>query len=249
MSAGQAAIADPVVWHDVECGAYDADRPLWRELAACAGDPVLELGCGTGRVALDLAARGHDVIALDSEPAFVRELEARARARGLRVPTAVADARSFELPERDIALAIAPMQVVQLMGDAAGRERLLSRVAAHLRPGGRLALALADPLEGVSAAEASPPVPDVRERDGWVFSSIPIAVREEPGAVVIDRVRQAVSQAGDLDESVATIRLDAVEPEELERAAAELGYRVLPRRRVEPAGDYVGSTVVVVEAG
>ena len=41
-----------VVWHDVECGGYDADLPLWRELAREAGGPVLDVGAGTGRVAL-----------------------------------------------------------------------------------------------------------------------------------------------------------------------------------------------------
>ncbi len=248
MRAGQTAIADPVVWHDVECGAYEADLALWRELATAANGPVIELGCGTGRVALDLAARGHEVVALDSEPAFVRALEARARARGLQVQTAVADARSFGLPDRDIALAIAPMQVAQLMGGAPGREGMLSRLSDHLRTGGVLALALSDPLEGAPAADASPPVPDVREHDGWVFSSIPIAVHEEPGAIVIDRVRQAVSPSGELEESVASIHLDIVDAEEVEEAAQRIGFRVMPRRRVEPVGDYVGSTVVLLEA-
>ena len=45
-----------IAWHDAECGSYRADLPLWRELADEAGGPVLDLGCGSGRVALDLAA-------------------------------------------------------------------------------------------------------------------------------------------------------------------------------------------------
>ena len=247
-SRSAAAAADTVVWHDVECGAYEADLDLWRELAAAARGPILELGCGTGRVALDLTARAHEVIALDADPELVRELGARARSRGIRVRTAVADARAFELPDREIALAIAPMQVVQLMGGASGRRDLLLRASLHLRRGGRLALALADPLEGVPAEGASPPVPDVREQDGWVFSSMPVAVRPEGDAIVIDRLRQAVSPAGMLDEAMASIRLDSVVPDEIETAAAELGFEVLPQRRVEPAGDYVGSTVVLLEA-
>ena len=51
-----------VIWHDVECGAYEADLPLWRELAS---GRVLDVGAGTGRVALDLARAGHPVTALD----------------------------------------------------------------------------------------------------------------------------------------------------------------------------------------
>ena len=48
-----------VAWHEVENGSYDADLFLWRQLADTANGPVLDLGAGTGRVAADLAARGH----------------------------------------------------------------------------------------------------------------------------------------------------------------------------------------------
>ena len=44
-----------VIWHDLECGAYAEDLALWRSLAAERGDPVLDIGAGTGRVSLDLA--------------------------------------------------------------------------------------------------------------------------------------------------------------------------------------------------
>ena len=85
------------VWHDVECAAYTADLDLWRSLAADAGGPILDLGCGTGRVALDLAERGFDVTGVDSDPELVEALRARARDRGLRADGVVADARSLDL--------------------------------------------------------------------------------------------------------------------------------------------------------
>jgi SAM-dependent methyltransferase len=239
-------LPETVIWHDVECAAYDADLPLWRELAGSARGPLLDLGCGTGRVALDLAARGHDVTGLDPEPQLVEALATRARERGLRVDTAVADARSFALG-RNFALAIAPMQVVQLLGGRAGREAMLRAARAHLAPGGLLAAALADPFEGAAADDALLPVPDMLERDGWVFSSAPISVREEDGATVIDRVRQAVAPDGELTESLSSIRLDAVAPAELEREAAAHGFRPRDRRHIPETEAYVGSTVVVLQ--
>ena len=54
-----------VIWHDVENGSYAADLELWRTLAAEASGPILDLGAGTGRVARDLHAAGHEVHALD----------------------------------------------------------------------------------------------------------------------------------------------------------------------------------------
>ena len=72
---------EAVIWHDVENGAYEADLALWRELALGAGGPVLEVGCGTGRVAIDLARHGHHVLGVDIEPAFVSALRERAAER------------------------------------------------------------------------------------------------------------------------------------------------------------------------
>jgi hypothetical protein len=124
---------------------------------------------------------------------------------------------------------------------------MLEGVRRHLRPGGLLAVALADPFEGIPEdEEAAPPLPDVREEDGWVYSSTPVDVRREGAATAIDRLRQAVSPSGELDESLATIVLDALTPDELEAEAT--AYAVQSRRQVPPTVDYVGSVVVMLEA-
>src|SRR3954469_10350172 len=149
---------ETVIWHDVECASYSADLDVWEELAAGADGPLLDIGCGTGRVALHLAALGHEVVGLDSEPDLIQALGARSRAAGLSVDGAVADARSFELAGRTFALAIAPMQVVQLLGGSPGRAAMLATVRRHLQPGGgTLAIALADPFEGGAGESVGPP--------------------------------------------------------------------------------------------
>ncbi|MGH2988067.1 MAG: class I SAM-dependent methyltransferase, partial [Solirubrobacterales bacterium] len=63
MTAAPAA-REPI-WHEVECGSYTADLAVWSGLASEAAGQLLELGCGTGRVALRLAGDGHAVTALD----------------------------------------------------------------------------------------------------------------------------------------------------------------------------------------
>jgi len=240
------ALDDAAVWHDVECGDYTVDLPLWRELAAEAAGAVLDLGAGTGRVALELAAEGHELMAIDSQPALVSALAARARACGLAIRTCVGDVRTLEL-RRHFALAIAPMQVAQLLGGADGRRAMLAAVGRHLPVGGLLAVALADPLEAVPHDSALPPLPDVRELDGWVFSSRPTAVGPVPGGVAIERVREAVSPDGELTESVATVVLDDVSAAELATTGEALGYRVRAPRMVPATDAYVGSTVVLLE--
>jgi SAM-dependent methyltransferase len=239
-------VTDAVRWHDVECASYEADLPLWRALAEERGGPALDVGCGTGRVALDLAARGHEVTGLDADPGLVAAFAERARRRRLRVDAVTADARAFELGRR-FSLAVAAMQVVQLLGGIAGRARFLSRVRAHLEPGGLLAAALADPFEGLPVEAALPPLPDILERDGWVLSSQPVAVRAAAGGTAIDRLRQAVSPGGELSESLVTISLDALVPGQLEDEGRAAGLVPRGRRLVPETPDHVGSTVVLLE--
>jgi SAM-dependent methyltransferase len=237
-------LTDAVVWHDVECGSYCADLPLWRELARSAHGPVLELGSGTGRVALDLAGHGHEVSALDSDGELLAELARRAERAGVRVALMQADARrpgSFG----SFALVIAPMQFMQVLGGEAARAGLLRAVAAALVPGGLFAAAVTQVDEAVAPEDALPPLPDVGERDGWVFSSLPLDVRPEPGGVAVERLRQLVSPAGRLTEERHTQRLDSLAPEQLEREAAAAGLEPEARHEIAPTPDHVGSVVVV----
>ena len=80
-----------------------------------------------------------------------------------------------------------------------------------------------------------------------MFSSMPIAVRIEDGSTAIDRLRQAVSPAGELTESMDTVVLDQLEPGRLESEASDL-FRVLSRRTVPEDDRYLGSTIVMLEA-
>ncbi len=65
------------LWHDLECGDYREDLPYWLALAAETGGPVLDIGAGTGRVTLALAAAGTAVVGLDIEPALLAALAHR----------------------------------------------------------------------------------------------------------------------------------------------------------------------------
>ncbi|MGN6558473.1 MAG: class I SAM-dependent methyltransferase [Solirubrobacterales bacterium] len=237
MSATTAA-----TWHDVECGGYDADLPLWEELAERQGAPVLELGCGTGRVALHLARRGHTVYALDKEPELLRALIERSE--GLKVEPMVVDGREYQLPE-PVCLALAPMQFLQLLPGRDDRLACLKRLSVALRPGGLLAAAIVESLPRSDGA--LPPLPDVREVDGWVYSSLPVAAATAEGRIVLRRLRQTVSPEGELREEEDKVELQTFSAEELEAEAASVGF--LPAgRRVIPATDaHVGSTVLILE--
>src|SRR3954447_7387250 len=232
-------------WHDLECGGYDADLPLWRELAEQARGDVLDVGCGAGRVALDLARRGHAVTGLDHDAELVDAL--RERAGGMPVDTVLADARQFALG-RHFGLALVPMQTVQLLGGPGGRAAFLGCARGHLDNGALLAVAVADALEGYGPGADALPLPDMGEHDGWLYSSQPVAVRDRGDRVAIERIRQTVAPDGTLAASGDVIELDRVDAATLEAEGAGAGFAVEPARHIEATAEHVGSRVVMLRA-
>jgi SAM-dependent methyltransferase len=237
------------IWQDVECGSYAADLALWKELAGAEPRDILDLGCGTGRVAIRLAKAGHRVTGLDSDPGFLEVTAQRAGEQGVEVETVVADARSFDLG-RTFDLVLAPMQLVQLFRGSEERLSMLRSAKAHLRPGGYFAGALMELEDEPLGEEYVPPVPDMREVDGWVYSSQPVGLRPVDGgaAIFLDRVRTTVTPGGKRTSTATEIRLELLAPHEFEREAVKAGLKVLGRRFVAPTVDHVGSIVVVASA-
>jgi SAM-dependent methyltransferase len=235
-----------VIWHDVECGGYAADLPLWRALAREAGGPILDVGAGTGRVALHLARTGHAVIALDRDRHLLAALHERAVAEELDIPIAECDAADFDLGEQRFALIVVPMQTIQLLS-AEQRAGFLTAARRHLEPGGLLAMAIADALEGYEEG-AEMPLPDLGDRDGWRFVSQPVAVRAVEGGVQIERIRQAVYP--DLVRSTEpdAIVLVHLTAEMLEAEGRAAGLEPEPAREVPGTDDHVGAEVVVLRA-
>ncbi|MCC7106051.1 MAG: class I SAM-dependent methyltransferase [Chloroflexi bacterium] len=127
---------------------FEADLPLYLELAAALGGRVLELACGSGRVLMPLARAGHETVGLDASPhmlALAREkLAAAGPAVERRARLVQGDMRCFDLGEQfDFALvAVKSFAYLQTRVD---QQRALAAIARHLRPGGVLALDLMHP--------------------------------------------------------------------------------------------------------
>jgi SAM-dependent methyltransferase len=234
-----------VIWNDVECGGYEADLPLWEELAAEHSGPILELGCGSGRVTLRLAEKTEElVLGVDHDPDLVAAVWARAH--GHAGDAEVGDVRAFEFA-CEFRLALAPMQLIQLLPERADRTCCLACVADHLAPGGVAAFAVLEEEPEVYVDEASPPSPDVRQVGEWVYSSLPLPPHCDEDSIVVRRLRQVVSPEGSLREDLSEIHLQKLSAATLEAEAAELGLQPLGRREIPASSDHVGSTVVLLE--
>ncbi|MGH9382677.1 MAG: class I SAM-dependent methyltransferase [Vicinamibacterales bacterium] len=91
------------------------DVPFWRRLAMGADGRVLELGCGTGRIAIPIARAGRAVIGVDrSEPMLARALARVRRARLQRKARLVrGDIRDLPFSDRSFSLVMAPYGILQ----------------------------------------------------------------------------------------------------------------------------------------
>jgi len=141
--------------HDAELAAiYDAvhghrdDGGFWHEVTAAAAGPILELGCGTGRVLLPLARSGRAITGLDLSGAMLEHCRARLADEppevGDRVRLVESDMTSFDLGRRFAAI-ICPFGGFQQLRTVEQQLACLGRCREHLLPRGRLVLDVQNP--------------------------------------------------------------------------------------------------------
>ena len=134
-------------WADIYDSVYSyvrEDIPFYVEEAIRAGGPVLELGCGTGRVAIPIAEAGVDIVGLDSSEAMLdvaRRKLRRLDGGGGSLTLVKADMRNFS-PDPNVDggfnLAIIPFRGFLSLLTVEDQMRTLLNVRRRLTPGGRL---------------------------------------------------------------------------------------------------------------
>lgn len=123
---------------------YTEDLPFWLGLAARQGEPILELGCGTGRVLIPLAQAGYLAVGLDNDLEMLRFLRLRLEACLQPQPLLFATEMSAFHLQRRFALILSPCNTWSTL-DASQRRVTLQRIVEHLLPGGLLAFSVPAP--------------------------------------------------------------------------------------------------------
>ena len=113
------------------------DVPFWVGRAKEAGGPVLEVGCGTGRVLIPTLQAGVDIDGFDIHPGMIEFLKQKAAGLGLAPRLSVADMRDFTMPRR-YALITIPFRAFQHLLTTADQVAALRCIREHLEGGGAL---------------------------------------------------------------------------------------------------------------
>lgn len=140
----EAMIADTydAQYADLRDGSGDA--AFYAGLAEEIGGPVLELGCGTGRMLLPIAETGVPCVGVDPSAEMLRVFRAKERPSTLELVQATA--QQLDLPRRDFGLAFFGFRAFMHLETVDEQLQALARVRDHLRPGGWLALDLFEPM-------------------------------------------------------------------------------------------------------
>lgn len=125
---------DPILY-DIEETYYDPDGPFIEALAREAGGPLLDLACGTGRLAIPYAAMGYSVTGVDLALPMIDHARSKAAEAGVAVRFEHGDARDLDLGER-FGLVYLTGNAFQAFLTRADQDALLAGVREHLDDGG-----------------------------------------------------------------------------------------------------------------
>ncbi|MDI2035124.1 class I SAM-dependent methyltransferase [Paenarthrobacter nitroguajacolicus] len=168
---------------------------------------VLDLGCGTGRISLALAAHGHSVVGIDPNPGSL------AAARGKRGAEAVTwvEGTSTRIPKSEVFdVAIMTAHVAQAIHDDGEWSRTLADIHRALAPGGRLAFDSRDPAARAwerwtpTATQRRHILPDGTAVETWMDSHQPAA-----GVVTLTEYRVHDESSVETETSVLAFRTEA----------------------------------------
>lgn len=203
-----------------------ADLPFWAQQARKFGNPILELTCGTGRVALHLASAGFRVTGIDISDSMLGEARRKASEAGVTVEWVRADIRDFDLG-RHFPLIIFPFNTIAILWELEDLEACLTCVKKHLAPGGRFIVDVFNPDFRFFLRDPNQRYPHVEYPDP-----------DGRGNIVVTE-----SNVYDAAHQINRLRLFYKFPEQAEEAVEELNIRIYFPQELDALLKYNGLAI------
>lgn len=217
--------AEPL-WYGMLFDERSRDVGFYVDQSDAGEGAVLELGAGTGRVAIPVARRGHAVVAVERSPAMLGALRERLRDEPepvrARVTAVESDVRDLDLG-RAFRLVTSPFNVLAHQLDDEALAAFLGGVRRHLQPGGRFAFDVMRP-EPTLLNGGSSEVPWFRDpRTGEVSRSTE-TVRYDAATATLRIDTEIRSMQADRDPEHLRLTLRVFSPEETPGLLARHGW-------------------------
>lgn len=156
-------------WYDLFYSTEPGDEAEFylKEMLAAEG-PVLEIGVGTGRIAIPAAQQGVEVFGIDASAEMLAVAESKARKEGplaAELTLLQADMRNFDLQRKDFALVMIPAHTLLLATSYQEQLETLCCATKHVRPGGKLIFNLFNPTPDLIFDDSPDPIEIGRVED------------------------------------------------------------------------------------
>jgi SAM-dependent methyltransferase len=240
-------------FYDLENADFIEDLDFWVDLARESGGPVLELGCGSGRVTQQIARAGVTVVGLDNSPAMLDLARAKLNLKpavAARAALLLGGMTDFDIARltglgpnpapSGFALIIVPFNTFMHLLTASEQLALLACARRHLAPGGRLVMDLTNP----APAYADPPAEALTFERAFRDEAAGLTI-EQFSTLRLDRTAQiahivyrydALAADGALNRTLIPLTLRYTFPAEMSLLLAQSGFRL-----AHLYGDYAGT--------
>jgi SAM-dependent methyltransferase len=207
-----------------------ADIPFYVDEAGRARGPVLELACGTGRLAIPIAQSGIEITGLDLTPSMLAHAREKAKHAGVEIEWLEGDCRSFALG-RQVALIFMGFNSMQHMHDHASLAGVFSCVRQHLAPGGRFIFDVFNPKLAMLARQPGERLHerDYQDPDGRGTIALEHTVRYDDASQVSHIQFYFTRRGEEQDFRVEELSLRCFFPQELDLLVRSQGFTILEK--------------------
>jgi SAM-dependent methyltransferase len=212
--------------YDSQHKGFDEDIPFYTKRARMYGEPILELACGTGRIAIPMAKEGLRITGLDVSASMLAEARKKSAEQGLDIEWIETDCRDFHLETR-FNLIFLPFNSIAHLLDPESIESCFSCVREHLTPEGRFIIDIFNPKLEILVRDASERYPtgeydDPDGRGRVVVTENNVYDR----AAQVNRIKWYYRTGEEPEETVADLNMRIFFPQELDALLRYNGFEI-----------------------